>query len=564
MAKKVLVLALDSVNLEALQPHLDAGRMPNLKALLAAGVSGVLHSTTPPHTAPAWTTLATGKHPGVHGVLNFRRFDPRTQQGRLNTTLDVPHKTVWQLLDEAGLRVGVVCQPQSYPVRELQHGFVVSGFETPSTQCAFAAPRELQDEILKRAPGFCFRSERVRDPAAGKDWTQWPDFSAGMDNLTQENEKAHGLNVFLATSRPWDALFLYYQATDALFHKAWRWCDPETRSEEPERAARIDRLFARLDEMLGELLALPQTQGALVMVCSDHGHGPVHELVRVNGLLAEHGFLQRGGVLRQAQAAWRRVTGRKRRKGLGIAVDWERTRAYMPFEAIAGFIYLNRQGREPAGIVAEAQAGAVLEELRAKLGQLSSPHSGQPLFEALKTPAEAYAARGAYDFPDLFACPARGFNLVRKLSFGPAVELPGEKQRGTHRPEGFFALSGAGTRPSPQRGEGGALAPGEGEPAALPLAPSPRVRSAHVDPLPTGERVCQASIADLAPTILAALGQPVPRDMTGRVLGEFFTDGLSASPGPAAVLRAQGGADVYSDAEQKLVEQRLADLGYVD
>src|SRR5258708_1526718 len=115
IANKTLVLALDSVNTEALTPHLDGGRMPNLKRLISGGVSGILQSTVPAHPGAAWTTLSTGKSPGVQGVMNFRRFDPRTQASRLNTTADVPHKTIWQIMDEQGLRVGVVGQPQSYP-----------------------------------------------------------------------------------------------------------------------------------------------------------------------------------------------------------------------------------------------------------------------------------------------------------------------------------------------------------------------------------------------------------------------------------------------------------------
>ena len=444
----------------------------------------------------------------------------------MNTAAGVAHKTVWQLLDESGLRAGVVGQPQSYPVRELKHGFAVSGFETPSTQCEFTWPPELKADILKKVPGFCFKSERVRDPSVGKDWARLEDFSAGMESLSAENENTHAVNLFLAQSRPWDVLFLYYQATDPLFHKAWRWCDPETRGEDETRAARIDRFFARLDEMLGEILALPQSQNALVIVCSDHGHGPVHELVRVNGLLAELGFLKRGGLLTQARESWRRVTGQRRGKGLGLAVDWPATRAYMPFEAIAGFIYLNRKGREPHGCVAEAEVENLSKELAAKLQQQKSPHSGQPLFDAIRPAAEVYPdCKEAAKLPDFFALPARGINFVRKLSFGPAVEIPAEKHRGTHRPEGFFCLHGAGA-------QAGAAA--------------------------------QAAIADLAPTILAALGLPVPSDMTGRVLSDLFTGGLAAVAGPPSVLTTQVPGAVYNDAEIKLVEQRLADLGYVD
>ncbi|HYG75965.1 MAG TPA: alkaline phosphatase family protein [Planctomycetota bacterium] len=535
IAQKILILALDSVNLESIRPHLDGGRMPNLKHLMSGGVGGILQSTIPAHTAAAWTTLSTGKHPGVHGVMNFRRFDPRAQETRLNTTADVPHKTIWQLLDESGLRVGVVGQPQSYPARELKHGFAVTGFETPSTEAEFTWPKELKAEVLQRVPDFSFKSERIRDPGAGKDWTQWDDFTAGMDSLQAELENSHALNKYLATSRPWDVLFLYYQQTDPLFHKAWRWCDPETRDEDARRASRIDKFFARLDEMLGEILALPQSAGALVFGCSDHGHGPVHELVRVNGVLADLGFLKRGGMLTQASAAIKRVTGQRIQKGLGIAVDWKSTRAYMPFEAIAGFIYFNRTGREPQGIVGD-NADSLAREMIDALSAQKSPHSGRALFDGIKPLADAYPQRGTFDFPDLFALPARGVNFVRKLSFGPSVEIPDENYKGTHRPEGFFVLSGAG------------------------------VRSLGVPPMPPfgKERPLEASIADIAPTVLAALGHPVPADMTGRVLSDFFTNGLTASSSAASSQQAQGGADVYSDAEKALVEQRLADLGYVD
>jgi predicted AlkP superfamily phosphohydrolase/phosphomutase len=523
--KKVLILALDSVNHESLKPHLDGGRMPNLKRLMTHGTSGILWSTTPAHTAAAWTTLSTGKHPGIHGVMNFRRFDPREQKNRLNTTQDVPHKTVWQLLDEAGLNVGVVGQPQSYPVRELKNGFAVSGFETPSTDADFTWPQALKSEVLAKVPGFHFKSERIRDPGAGKDWTQIDDFNAGMDNLQDEMEKSHAVNLYLATSRPWDVLFLYYQQTDPLFHKSWRWCDPETRDEDPVRAARIDKFFARLDEMLGEVLSLPQSHDAMVVACSDHGHGPVHELVRVNGLLADLGFLTRGGVIKQATAVWKRVTGTRIGKGIGIAVDWSNTKAYMPFEAIAGFIFLNRMNREPSGIVHDTQVAALTDEIAEVLMKQVSPHSGKPLFDAVKPLAHVYPQCGEFDFPEIFAIAARGVNFVRKLSFGPSVEIPEEKYKGTHRPEGFFALHGAGA---------------------------------------SAGKTIDVSIGDIAPTMLAALGRPVPSDMTGKVLSDLFNGGLASQQGTQSSLNAQGGSEVYSDAEKDIVEQRLADLGYVD
>jgi hypothetical protein len=64
--------------------------------------------------------------------------------------------------------------------------------------------------------------------------------------------------------------------------------------------------------------------------------------------------------------------------------------------------------------------------------------------------------------------------------------------------------------------------------------------------------------------VLAALGQPVPEDMTGKVMADFFAAPIDVKKGAPSSVNAQTGETVYSDAEKAIVEQRLADLGYVD
>jgi predicted AlkP superfamily phosphohydrolase/phosphomutase len=536
---KVLILAVDSLNLEALRPHRDAGRMPNLERLFAAGTGGVLASTIPPHTAAAWNTLATGKNPGLHGLVNFRRWNPRTRSSRLNSTADLRHRTLWELLDAAGLNVGVVGQPMSWPLRPLQRGFAVSGFETPSTEVAFTWPPSLKDEVFRAAPKFRFRAERGEDDGFRGEWTEESDFFAGLKALSSEMENQHALNLHLAESRSWNVLFLYWQAPDPLFHKAWRWCDPETRDEAPRRAEAINRFFARLDEMLGEVLSLPAASAAVAFLCSDHGHGPVHELVRVNNLLADAKLLTRAGLGGQSREAWRRLTGKRAGKGLGIAVDWTRTRAYMPFEAICGFVYLNLLGREPEGLVKADDAEAELKAAAEKLRPLRSSLTDRPVFDGVDLGSALYVNRDALALAELVLRPARGVNFLRKLSFGSAFSRPPEPQRGTHRPEGVFAVCGGGAR------------------AGLSA---------------------RAEIADLAPTILALLDQPIPKDMTGQALAYLFEDPPEIRFGPSSALdeevagtdrragdsRDGTGGEVYSAEEKAVVEQRLADLGYME
>jgi predicted AlkP superfamily phosphohydrolase/phosphomutase len=69
MNPRVFVLGVDGLN-EAIWRHLrDAGLAPFLTRLITHTLP--LQSTTPAHTAPAWTSIATGLNPGRHGVLNF-------------------------------------------------------------------------------------------------------------------------------------------------------------------------------------------------------------------------------------------------------------------------------------------------------------------------------------------------------------------------------------------------------------------------------------------------------------------------------------------------------------
>jgi len=71
-----------------------------------------------------------------------------------------------------------------------------------------------------------------------------------------------------------------------------------------------------------------------------------------------------------------------------------------------------------------------------------------------------------------------------------------------------------------------------------------------------------ATIADLAPTVLHAMGLPVPDDMDGRVLSELFADGRRVET--EAARGSDSDAAVYTAEEEAAIEASLRGLGYIE
>ena len=67
---RMLIIGLDGADPALAARWMEAGVLPNLRALARAGALLPLRSTMPPATFPAWTTCATGVNPGRHGAFH--------------------------------------------------------------------------------------------------------------------------------------------------------------------------------------------------------------------------------------------------------------------------------------------------------------------------------------------------------------------------------------------------------------------------------------------------------------------------------------------------------------
>jgi predicted AlkP superfamily phosphohydrolase/phosphomutase len=544
----LLIIGLDGVTFDVLDPLMDEGFLPNLRRVVTEGVRGVLHSTIPPVTPAAWTTFLTGLDPGRHGIIDFERYDPLTNRLALNSTRSLDHvRNIWQILSHRGYRVGAINIPMTYPAIPV-NGFMVSGFETPGANSHFVYPAELKGDILARWPDPTLRTKWRRKAFGGERL-----FAANLDYLARSFHQGAAMTRYLGDRFAWDVLMTVLKLTDNLQHKTWRHIDARWRDREPRRYRMVRECFREVDRAVGDMLDYASSHGARVMIASDHGHGSLEGKLQPNLILMHWGYLHlRGGGERgrtRAKSVLDRWLGRRKKFApvddvlRDLAVDFSRTRACVMHAGMAAFVYINLQGRQPCGIVPPGDYERLRDELRDRfLGaecRVRDPRGGEvALFSAVHKPEDLYGCSRAEApwMPDLILIPHRPLAAVRKVRGTDVVRwLPYRRIEGTHRPEGVFMACGPGIR------RGGTV---------------------------------ELGLIDCAPTILAAVGCPVPNEMQGRVVAEVFdppppvtyepVDSGVARPAASGAGLSTAGEEVYSAEDLEKVTARLADLGYLE
>ncbi len=529
----LLIVGLDGATFDLLTPWMAAGHLPTMARLQQAGVSGVLASTVPPVTPPAWATFMTGKNPGQHGIFDF--FQPRSpdpDRPQMVNATDMWARPFWHHLSNAGRRVGVLNVPLTYPPSPV-NGFIVPGLLSPDEGATtfppdFLAPYRAELGPYRLVPHLAYRPERIDS------------FVAELRQVTA-TQIAYALRI--AREHPTDFLMVHFFTPDLAQHKLWHTLDETHPWYRPALAARLGTavrdIFAQIDQGLEALLALLPGDTTVVLM-SDHGFGPQHEVVNLNNYFLQTGVMALQTTARVRLRAWAarrqpvagaavrlsRLWGRERLLGFAD-VDWSKTRAYA--RGHMGQVYLNLQGREPQGIVRPADYHAVRAEIVGLLQSLRWPDGSRPLIETI-IPNEA-VTHGPYrqDGPDLHVIMA-GYRALAYPLFAADGRLVTQQplvDSGNHRPEGIFIAAG------------------------------PPVRQGGV--------VSGARLVDLAPTALHLLGVPPPDDMDGRVLTEIFTTEFNRQT-PVTHQPGQDGAATplaLTDREQEHLTARLRALGYL-
>jgi len=448
------------IGLDCAAPHLVferyRDRMPNVTALCERGTYGPMRSTIPPITVPAWMSMVTGYDPGELGVYGFRNRRAGSYDLDLVTAADVQQPRLWERLGEHGKRVSVLFVPPTYPAQPVR-GQLVSCFMTPDLEGLWCYPSTLARELTDKFGDYKMDVEgfRQRSPI---------DIRADIEAMTRQH---FAIARHLWQTRSPDFMMLVEMGPDRLHHAFYRHMDdahPRHDPQSPFVNVGAD-YYALLDEEIGRLIALADDDTTIMLV-SDHGARVMHGGICVNQCLIDRGDL----VLRTPVS---QPTPFSR-----LDIDWSRTRAW----AEGGYyarVFLNVQGREPNGVIAQRDFAAERDRLADALRALPCPSFGPQIEHRVVTPEQAYPRANGLP-PDL--CAFFGDLAYRSIgSVGHGGWYVDDNDTGedscNHDWNGIFAIGGAGV-----------------------------IARGALD---------RCSIYDVAPTVLDLFGITPPNDWTG-------------------------------------------------
>ncbi|RJS85660.1 hypothetical protein CW713_01245 [Methanophagales archaeon] len=459
---KVLVVGLDGADWKLLKPWMEKGYLPFLQSLVRRGVSGVLKSTFPTSSGPAWASIVTGKNPAKHGIAGWITHRGKT---KIISSKVIDSRKLWNFLSERGIRCGVVNIPVTYPPEKL-NGFMITGLLTPSIESQFTYPPELKNELGDYHIDIDLKTLNYGDSR---------DFKRLLEDQYRVTEKR--INTIKKLLNRWDPDFFITNITgiDRVQHMYF---DSKESLE----------YWQFVEDKLQDII---DTSKYEVFLISDHGFGKSAErYFHLNTWLEKEGFIKstnRSFLKKLRELIY--IVGKNLVDKINI-INLEKfipqhlksKLVVDPYEIsnkdeVVGVdlgIFINNKDIE--------NYETLRDEIIKKLKKLKDPETGTNIIEKVWKKEEIF--RGKYRIPDILIAPNQNYR-INLNKYSKIVSKRNFHLRGDHPWQ-----------------ENGIL-----------IACGPDIKK--------GERV-DAKIYGIAPTILHIFGLPIPNDMDGKVLMEIF------------------------------------------
>lgn len=276
---RLLIIGLDGATWKVIDPLLKGGKMPNLARLIEHGTRCKLSAFEPALSPIIWTSLASGKRPGKHGVTHF--FD---------TANNVRCKRLWDILERLDRPVGIFAWPVTWPPRPI-NGFIVPSLfarthDTFPLELRFI--KELEDgldkgwgeriRLISTAMRHGLRLKTVIRTASYVIGGKFSQYSY-LDHFARQRfikQEIH-LDIYTSLVKQYNPYFtsFYLNQIDAFSHAFWHYYEPHLFPDVEAEGMRkygdmIPYVYQMADKAVGRLLRLTD-ENTLVVVVSDHG-----------------------------------------------------------------------------------------------------------------------------------------------------------------------------------------------------------------------------------------------------------------------------------------------------
>jgi predicted AlkP superfamily phosphohydrolase/phosphomutase/Flp pilus assembly protein TadD len=289
--RRVVIVGVDGGDWLNLRPLIDAGKLPNFARLVRGGATGPLRAEEPLLSPLLWTTMATGRYPEDHGILNFTVVDPKTGVRAPISRLYRKVDAFWNMLSRYDRSVDVVGWLATDPAEAIRGVMITDKFgyiayapgDTARAEASSIHPREREGEFTESV----VHSSAVAD----RDVTRFVQVSkdeiarhrGAFDPKDPVNNLIHlyastltfrNLALHLLDADSPDVLAVYFEWVDAMSHLFMLHAPPRTpdipQAEFERYRNAMEQTYVLQDEILGEIMS-KMDERTVLMVISDHG-----------------------------------------------------------------------------------------------------------------------------------------------------------------------------------------------------------------------------------------------------------------------------------------------------
>jgi len=521
--KKILIIGIDGGTPDLIKKFTLSGELPFFKKLMEEGCSGELKSTVPALTPPAWTSSFTGVNPGKHNIFDFFVFDKNSKSLRLLSSMDRKYPAIWEILSYHNIKCGFYNVPCSYPVDKV-NGFMVSGMATPAKSASYAYPEEVEEYVQKEKNGkfgastfHLEKGNRVK-------------FLEEIYEITEIDEK---ISVELMKKINPLVMMHIYDESDRVMHFYWHDFDESHPKyvDGTKFKDEILRYYRRIEKGIQNFLK--EFGDCDLIIYSDHGFGPLYKDVYVNKLLHKWGYLKVNeyaeDVLKKSpiKKVLKSVVPPKIRKFLRENIKSS------PLANPLGFIdftkssavFTSVSGRSVV-ILDEKRKNEIANELKERfMNYIDEETQNRPFVKVWKK-EEVYKGEWLENAPDLILEEDGRYAFKTDWSLYEEIKVSsqyGAIKSGSHRKNGFLILYG--------------------------------------NSFEQKEKIEEAEIVDICPTILYLLGLPVGLTMDGKPLIGYVKEPEKIKFEDYGSIRKIDLNSQNIDEEQ--VKEKLKNLGYM-